>query len=168
MINVNACVMLVTSSVPYAYMHFRFRMIGAIQPTRPITEEGPPRMARLHRKEVARPRGRPTSKELPVILPFPGSPTGDAPEPLMRFHGYYVVNGVPIHLVGERWRTEDSGCCPSPVTPDPFNPEVMLASWLESDLKGAVILAVSCEEYQERVAASRGSLPPQAGTSKAR
>lgn len=127
-------------------------------------------MSRLSR-QVAYPRGRPAANASganPDIIPFPKQPDADTPGPLMRFHGYYVVNGVPIHLIGERWRAEDSGFSPSPVTPDPFNPEVMLAGWLESDLDGVVILAVSCEEYQERVSASRVSLPPQVGTSKIR
>lgn len=113
-------------------------------------------MPRITRKDANRPRAKPTSKKLPVTLPFPDVSKAEPPEPIMRFHGYYIVNGVPVHLVGERWRAEDAEHSLSPVTPDPFNAEIVLTSRMESELKGVIIRPVSFEEYRDQVAAFGG------------
>lgn len=121
------------------------------------------------RKEVALPRGRPTSEELPAILPFPKQADPDAPRPVLEFHGYFVGGGMALHLTGERWRAEDMEGGRAIAYPDPMQPGIMLAAHLENGLDGSLIRAVSFEEFQERVREIReGYIRPLADTPRAR
>lgn len=82
-----------------------------------------------------------------MIIPFPSQKPGASPGPALEYHTYFVVNGVPVHLVGERWLTRDAANSLSPTYPDPLQPGVELTTRLEGP-DGAIIQAVSYEVFQ--------------------
>lgn len=102
----------------------------------------------------------------PSILPFPGidetAGPEPEPEPVLDFHAYFIKDGVPIHLVGQRWRREDAEHSPTPTFPDPMDPGILLTSFIE-DQQGLVIPAVSYEAYQAYLQATR----PESGVQPA-
>lgn len=103
-------------------------------------------MSRYTRKAVAFPRGRPMAGE-PTILPFPSNPVAGTPGPALEYHSYFVVNGMPLHLVGERWLAEHAANSLSPTYPDPLQPGIELTTRIET-VDGTIIQAVSYEAYQ--------------------
>lgn len=111
-------------------------------------------MSRESRRAIMRPRERPG----PVVLPFPSLAANASPGPVLQYHTYFVVNGVPFHLVGERWLAKDAANSPSPTYPDPLQPGVELTTRLEGP-DGTIIQAVSYEVFQAY------SLALQAGSS---
>lgn len=76
----------------------------------------------------------------------------DAPGPVLALHAYYVIDGIPIHFVGERWRKEDARHCPYPTTPDPLNPDHVLTWRLFDGMTGEIIPDVSSEAFRVVVA----------------
>lgn len=107
-------------------------------------------MARLRAlKDAAFPRGRPR------VIPFPAKREGDAPKPVLEYHSYFVVGGVPVHFIGARWKAEDAAYSPTPTSPDPHQPGIVLAARFE-DADGQIIQAVSYEVF---LACCRSALP---------
>jgi hypothetical protein len=102
------------------------------------------------RRAVAYPRGRPHAKTLPFVLPASRS----LPKPILEYHQYYIVDGVPVHFVGQRWKAEDAAHSPTPGAPDPYQPGIVLSSRLE-DASGAVIQAVSYDQWRAATRALR-------------
>lgn len=91
----------------------------------------------------------------PYTVPFPKQPDANAPEPLLEFHGYFVMDGKPIHLVGERWKAEEAVCDRAFACPDPMQPGIILAARLENGVDGSLIRAVSFQEFEAIVAVIR-------------
>jgi hypothetical protein len=89
-----------------------------------------------------------------VILPI----RPDVPGPVLDLHLYYVIDGVPIHYVGERWRKEDAAHCPYPTVPDPHNPNLVLTYRLIDGVTGDIIPDVSCAVHDRLAAARRAIL----------
>jgi hypothetical protein len=87
-----------------------------------------------------------------VILPI----RPDVPGPVLELNRYYVLNGLPVHVLGQRWKQEDAGHCPYPTSPDPHNPGHVLCCQLLDGITGEVIPDVSCEAYRRAVAARLG------------
>lgn len=100
------------------------------------------------RKEAGPPRGRPTSKELPVILPFPGTSLGVSPKPIAQFHDYFIINGIPVHALGERWRAKDAASLGFETYPIPNAPGIVYSLRLETEAEGVLIRSVSRDAYR--------------------
>ena len=115
-------------------------------------------MSRITRKEIACPRGR------HKVIQFPAPRPSIKAKPILRYHTYIIANGIPVHVIGERWRKEDASSCRSSTFPDPSNPAIVLAMRVES-VAGVAIRVVSCEEYHALAEAIRlGSPARMAGT----
>ncbi|AGA28413.1 hypothetical protein [Singulisphaera acidiphila] len=99
------------------------------------------------RKDVAFPRGRPMiAMAGSIITPLPSRLAQVAPGPALEYHSYFLVDGVPLHMIGERWLAEDAVHALTPTYPDPLQPGVELTTRLE-DVDGTIIQAVSSEVY---------------------
>jgi hypothetical protein len=100
------------------------------------------------------------------LLPFPGTVVADGPEPALDYHSYFIVDGCPIHVVGERWRREDAQHSPAPTYPDPLNPKIALTTYA-LDSAGRVIPAVSFEVFQAYLRLLQGAPADRAAATSA-
>lgn len=109
----------------------------------------------ISRRSVAYPRGRPDQPIEAKILPLPSVAAERQPKPIARFHAYYVLAGIPVHAIGERWHAKDAIGLPFPTYASPDDPSIACSLRLESGIEGVIIQSVSREEYLDRKRAIR-------------
>lgn len=86
----------------------------------------------------------------PCIVPIRWE---DAPRPvpLLVVHDVYDVDGVPVQLIGERWRLRDLWACPhaGSIRVDPNRPDEGVVMRLQSLVSGRVSEPLSPEQIRD-------------------